>query len=184
MQRHGLKHDALADLELAEAQLNVLTDGRPSVLYGNLEFLASLWQKLGYEERAKPLLDRAAVIKSQSTSNPRQTLISKDPVFGPYLVDLQRRIKRSWFPPRGHESDTVSVTFQVDRMGRLIALGLVTESGHLPSDLAALKAIENAPPFRPLPEVAREVQSFDLTFGSDLYSGGRLVIEKSRSKNR
>ncbi len=71
--------------------------------------------------------------------------------FAPYITDLQRRIKRAWFPPRGNEFKHVVVQFTVGSGGELSGLRLDQSSGLAIADQAALKAIENAAPFRPLP---------------------------------
>ena len=44
--------------------------------------------------------------------------------FGPYMTDLQRRIKRAWFPPKGNESKRVVVIFKVHKGGELSNLRL------------------------------------------------------------
>src|SRR5262249_40091037 len=33
--------------------------------------------------------------------------------FGSYLADMQRRIKRAWFPPKGNESKRISLKFKI-----------------------------------------------------------------------
>ena len=75
----------------------------------------------------------------------------KDVDFGPYMADLQRRIKRAWFPPRGQENRRVVVVFKIHKEGELSNLRLVTSSGTASADKAAMSAVENAAPFRPCP---------------------------------
>ena len=67
------------------------------------------------------------------------------------MSDVMRRIKRAWFPPKGHENDIPVVTFTVHKGGDISALRLKKSSGVTISDEAALQAVENAAPFRPLP---------------------------------
>ncbi len=92
--------------------------------------------------------------------------------FGPYMADLQRRIKRAWFPPKGNESKRVVVIFKVHRGGELSNLRLDHASGVAIADQAALKAIENAAPFRPLPAGAADDVDIQFTFDYNVFSGG------------
>ncbi len=92
--------------------------------------------------------------------------------YGPYMGDLQRRIKRSWFPPKGLESKRVKVTFKVHSDGAMTDLSLVTSSGYAAADRAALLAIENASPFRRLPAGAPDDVGLDFTFDYNVFNGG------------
>jgi TonB family protein len=95
--------------------------------------------------------------------------------FGPYMADLQRRIKRSWFPPRGDETRRVVVVFKVDRDGRLSKLRLDKSSGVTRADQAALKAVENAAPFHHLPEGAPGDVDIQFTFDYNVFGGGKAA---------
>jgi TonB family protein len=92
--------------------------------------------------------------------------------FGPYMADLQRRIKRAWFPPKGNESKRVVVVFKIHKMGELSNLRLERSSGVAIADQAALKAVENAAPFRPLPAGASDDVDIQFTFDYNVFSGG------------
>ncbi|HEY9870600.1 MAG TPA: TonB family protein [Candidatus Obscuribacterales bacterium] len=67
-----------------------------------------------------------------------------------YLKELNKRIKRSWEPPRGI-SRTAEIFFRVRRQGTLALLRLVRSSGDPEADEAALRAVAAALPFRALP---------------------------------
>jgi TonB family protein len=75
----------------------------------------------------------------------------REPDFGPYMRELQRRIKRNWDPPRGNESKRVVVVFKIARDGQLLELRIKASSGIPSSDRAAKSAVELASPFRQLP---------------------------------
>ncbi len=92
--------------------------------------------------------------------------------FGPYMADLQRRIKRAWFPPKGNESKRVSVVFKIHRDGQMSNLRLDKSSGLAIADQAALKAVENAAPFRPLPPGAPDDVDIQFTFDYNVFAGG------------
>ncbi len=92
--------------------------------------------------------------------------------FGPYMADLQRRIKRAWFPPKGNESKRVVVVFQVHKNGEMSNLRLDHSSGFALADQAALQAVQNAAPFRPLPPGAQDSVDIQFTFDYNVFNGG------------
>ena len=75
----------------------------------------------------------------------------REPDFGPYMRELQRRIKMNWDPPKGNESKRVVLLFKIAKDGRLISCRIHKSSGLPSADQAALKAVELTAPFRPLP---------------------------------
>ncbi len=114
-------------------------------------------------------------VKGNPDSNNRpgnSTSAQADVDFGPYMADLQRRIKRAWFPPKGNESKRVVVIFKVHKNGELSNLRLGTSSGAAIADQAALKAVENAAPFRKLPEGAGDDVDIQFTFDYNVFTGG------------
>jgi TonB family protein len=92
--------------------------------------------------------------------------------FGPYMADLQRRIKKCWFPPKGNETKRVVVVFKVHRAGELSHLRLEKSSGMAIADQAALRAVETAAPFRPLPTGAPDDVDIQFTFDYNVFGGG------------
>lgn len=93
--------------------------------------------------------------------------------FGPFMADLQRRIKRQWFPVKG-KSDQVALKFKIHRRGELSDLRLTmpsfaslnrrSPSLHNLTDLRALDAVKKASPFRPLPAGSPDCVNVSLTF--------------------
>lgn len=96
-----------------------------------------------------------------------------------YVSDLQRRIKRSWFPPRGQESKRVTVIFRIDSDGKLSNLRLEKRSGVAVADQAALKAVDDAAPFLPLSSWKPAALDIQFTFDYYAFSGGGKAILKS-----
>ena len=90
----------------------------------------------------------------------------REPDFGPYMRELQRRIKLNWDPPKGNESKTVVLLFKIARDGRLLSCKIHRGSGLPIADQAALKAVELTAPFRPLPADFKG-QSIDIQFTFD-----------------
>ena len=90
----------------------------------------------------------------------------REPDFGPYMKELQRRIKLNWDPPKGNESKTVVLLFKIAKDGRLLSCRVNRSSGLPSADQAALKAVELTAPFRPLPSDFKG-QSIDIQFTFD-----------------
>jgi len=76
---------------------------------------------------------------------------TQEPDFGPYMRELQRRIKRNWHPPRRDESKHVQVLFKLSKKGDLLRLNISKSSGNIEIDDAAIKAVKMSAPFRSLP---------------------------------
>lgn len=74
-----------------------------------------------------------------------------EPDFGPYIAELQRRIRRNWAPPVEDRSKRVVALFKVSRDGRLLSLRLQQSSGSPAADQAALAAVRASAPFKQLP---------------------------------
>ena len=96
---------------------------------------------------------------------------SANPDFGPFMADLQRRIKKAWFPPKAPQSANCQVIFKVQLNGELSGLHVSKSSGIAAYDNAALKAVEGAAPFRPLPAGAKEAVDVQFTFDYNVFSG-------------
>ncbi len=101
----------------------------------------------------------------------KQDSSDEDIDFGPYMADLQRRIKRAWFPPKGNESKRVVVIFKIHSHGELSNLRIDKSSGVPIADTAGLKAVQNAAPFRPLPEGAPDDIDVQFTFDYNVFGG-------------
>ncbi len=90
----------------------------------------------------------------------------KDPDFGPYMKELQRRIKMNWDPPKGNESKRVILLFSIARDGRLLNVKVHRSSGTPAADNAAIDAVKLTAPFRPLPPEFKG-NSVDIQFTFD-----------------
>lgn len=90
----------------------------------------------------------------------------REPDFGPYMRELQRRIKMNWDPPKGNESKRVVLLFKIAKDGRLLSVRVFKSSGIPNADKAALNAVELTAPFRPLPAEFRQ-KSIDIQFTFD-----------------
>lgn len=90
----------------------------------------------------------------------------KEPDFGPYMKELQRRIKMNWEPPKGNESKRVVLLFSIARDGRLLNVQVAKSSGVPTVDNAAISAVKLSAPFRPLPP-EHKGSSVDINFTFD-----------------
>lgn len=90
----------------------------------------------------------------------------REPNFGPYMKELQRRIKNTWDPPKGNESKRVVLLFKIAKDGRLLNCRVHKSSGLPNADKAAINAVQMAAPFRPLPPEFKG-QSIDIQFTFD-----------------
>ena len=100
------------------------------------------------------------------SSNSSQSAATDDPIFGPYMRELQRRIKMNWDPPKGNESKRVVLIFKIAKDGRLLSCRVSQSSGIPAADQAALRAVELTAPFQPLPS-GFAGQSIDIAFTFD-----------------
>lgn len=91
--------------------------------------------------------------------------------FGPYMNDLQRRIKRAWFPPKG-DSRRVVVTFKIFSDGTVSGIHITQSSGVALCDTAAMLAVQNAAPFPHLPPLAPSDVDIQFTFDYNVMNGG------------
>ncbi len=91
--------------------------------------------------------------------------------FGAYLAEVQKRIKKTWHPPRGAESQSVTLKFKVLADGTATNIRLVKSSGVSASDDAAKEAIANGSPFPPLPKSAGDDIDIKFTFDYNVFSG-------------
>lgn len=90
----------------------------------------------------------------------------KEPDFGPYMRELQRRIKFNWNPPKGNESKRVVLLFKIAKNGQLLSCRVFKSSGLPAADQAALNAVKLTAPFRPLPAEYKG-NSIDIQFTFD-----------------
>ena len=115
---------------------------------------------------------------TSATTNswPNPSALIKDPLYDPYAVDLQRQIKHAWIPPKGLEDRRVKVVFKVHKDGHVTNSRILKSSGLQLVDAAALQAVANAAPFRPLPDGAPKDVSVEFTFDYKAFNGGGKAV--------
>ncbi len=90
----------------------------------------------------------------------------REPDFGPYMRELQRRIKTNWDPPKGDESKRVVLVFKIGKQGELLSCSVFKSSGLPNADKAAIYAVQSTAPFKPLPADFKG-QNIDIQFTFD-----------------
>ncbi len=98
----------------------------------------------------------------------------REPDFGPYMRELQRRIKMNWDPPKGNESKRVVLLFKIAKDGRLLSVRVNHSSGVQSADKAAISAVELTAPFKPLPpEFKGSSVDIQFTFDYNVFGASR-----------
>ena len=98
----------------------------------------------------------------------------REPDFGPYMRELQRRIKMNWEPPKGNESKRVVLLFVISRDGRLLNVKVHKSSGMPEADRAAISAVQLTAPFKPLPpEYKGNSVDIQFTFDYNVFGASR-----------
>lgn len=96
--------------------------------------------------------------------------------FGSYLAEIQKRIKKNWYPPRGEESKSCTLKFKIRKDGSSYAIKLVTSSGLAIVDQAAVTAIKTSSPFPNLPAGSPDEIDIKFTFDYSVFTGKRQAF--------
>ncbi len=91
--------------------------------------------------------------------------------FGPYMADTQRRIKKHWFPPKGMEKERATVLFEIHSDGKASNVRISKSSNIVAVDQAALNAVSDSSPFRPLPLGSPDKVDIQFTFDYNVFNG-------------
>jgi TonB family protein len=82
--------------------------------------------------------------------------VAEDVDFGPFMADLEKRIKRNWQPPRGADSRKVVLMLFIARDGKVVKIKVNKSSGDPEADESARQAVNASAPFMILPPQFRE----------------------------
>jgi len=115
-------------------------------------------------EREKPAKPAAATDQYVSKQMHSEYGSGQKVDMKPYLAEVSRRIKASWFPPAREENKIVGLSFLVMPSGAVANLLLTKSSGSPSADEAARHAVLRAAPFAPLPKGCTQPQSVDYSF--------------------
>lgn len=136
------------------------TSGAASKLGGPVTLSS---RNLGSNDRATP--------SNPNRSNTGESIAARrDPDLGPYLAQLQQRVRQQWIPGLTQNSQRTVVYFVVSRSGQVNNLRIVQPSGSGVADKAALSAVKRAAPFAPLPtDYSQDYINIQFTFSINVY---------------
>ncbi len=98
--------------------------------------------------------------------------------YGPFMAELERRIKRNWSPPRAGSSKRVKLRFLLARDGRLLDISVLQSSGETATDEAAIKAVKLSAPFRNIPpQVRDETLPIEFTFDYNVFNPAKQAVK-------
>jgi len=103
-------------------------------------------------EEAEKDLEKAKELKAASKNEALILDDNQKPIFGKYMKEMQRKIKRNWHPSRRNESKKVVLLFKIAKDGKLLRVKILNSSGDTEEDEAALNALKTSAPFDPLPK--------------------------------
>lgn len=92
--------------------------------------------------------------------------------FNPYMQELQVSIKKHWNPPKRPKSNQVVLLFKIRKDGKLLSAKVLRSSGNKDIDKAALKALEDAKPLKPLPSKFKG-ENINIQFTFDYNAWGK-----------
>lgn len=80
---------------------------------------------------------------------------ARQDILSPYLNMLRREVDQKWLAKEPNTTYRIMIAFSVGRQGQVSALRILRSSGSALRDQAALKAVQQAAPFAPLPATYR-----------------------------
>lgn len=112
----------------------------------------------------KKISHHATITGKKTTNNTINKIDNAD--FGPYMINLQKKIKQNWLPPRKTTNKKVVMLLKINKSGELITSKISNSSGDKEVDDSAIKAVDKSKPFTPLPE-SYKGESIDILFTFD-----------------
>jgi TonB family protein len=94
-------------------------------------------------------------------------LVNGTGVASDYLHAVLRKIKTCWFPGGGFDTELVSIIFSIDHTGKLSNIRFDHASENTNANKAAMRALETAMPYPPLPHDASRDVEMKVTFNGE-----------------
>ena len=130
--------------------------------------------KCAYKNFASPA-EQPYVSSSKFSSSSSESLIIDEINWGPYMKDLQRRIKMNWDPPKQDTAKRVVLLIKIAKDGRLLDCHVVQSSGTSSVDEAAMRAVFHTAPFKPLPAAYADNRvDIQFTFDYNVFGASKL----------
>lgn len=102
---------------------------------------------------------------------------SDDVDLSDYISAMEKKIRKSWFPPKGEETKKIVLKFKINSAGAASSVRLKASSGIMIADEAAITAVKTASPFAPLPKGAPDPVEILFTFDYSVFGGGKATIK-------
>jgi len=156
---------------------------RREVVEGEVALLtryAQLLNELHLDDAALRATNEANQTGAKANAPPPPHAPGVDIDFGPYMARLQERLKWNWGPIEAPKSYRTVVEFKIMKDGSLQNIRI--EKSAFQSDEVAIKAVNVAAPFDPLPEGAAD--HVDIRVGFDFHGINEIpmnVIDSSSS---
>ncbi len=123
---------------------------------------SKIWDFIADAHSVAPVPEPAATEPAPVAQN--------DVDFGPFMADMQVKIKKAWYPAKSGRSKHAEVFFAVNSKGEVSKLRIERSSGSAECDKAALDAVENAAPYHAFPDGAPDSVDIKFTFDYNVFS--------------
>jgi tetratricopeptide (TPR) repeat protein len=127
------------------------------------------YKEMRVEERKESINTDAptqAILHISSSICPRKNTATNEPKakvdLGPYLVGIQKEIKAHWLPPKGDNSQTTVLQFDIDNSGRISNTSTIKSTSEQYKQ-AAIKSLKRSS-LPPLPAEAPNVIALEFTY--------------------
>ncbi|MBC8000215.1 MAG: TonB family protein [Leptolyngbya sp.] len=90
-----------------------------------------------------------------------------------YISAMEKKIRKSWYPPKGEETKKIILRFKISSGGDVSSVRLKSSSGIMIADEAAIAAVKTAAPYAPLPKGAPPQIEILFTFDYSVFGGSR-----------
>ena len=102
-----------------------------------------------------------------------------DPDFGPYMKNLEKKIKSNWHADKHSIIIKTVVLFKLDKKGNLSKLKIERSTGSTEEENNVLNAVKNSTPFEPLPaDYKGEDIDVQMTFDYNVSTIAEILINK------
>ena len=166
------------DGKITTATINTLSQGTPDEKASAVQFIKSLnFVGIPPASLARTLKLSFTLCKSVKYLSVSVT----DTDFSNYMVELQKKIKSNWYPPKENSTLKSEVYFRLYRDGTFKGLKFLHSTGNADADAAAFAAVKAASPFAPLLDGSPQYVDVAFKFDYNVFNKGKLVTSKGSS---
>lgn len=159
----GITYIGMGDVELRAGHYIEAIDNysnalrlKPECIYAYVnraKAKSAIGDKIGAVSDLNEFQSKISPVNMHSKTNPNRIQLQTDKsLFEPYINELQQKIKSNWGPPKINSRKIAVASFNIDKSGNLLTVVIKKSSGEESIDKAAILAIKNSAPFKPLPK--------------------------------